>query len=102
MGCGEQLILGEGRQLWCCHSKCPRPTAAAEILADTETGHVIAITPERFNVRHPLRERLGDALLACGLHMLLESEDGPELAPGRYRGTVCSDGRWDFTPLGDA
>ncbi len=98
MGCGEQLILGEGRQLWCCHSKCPRPTAAAEILADTETEHVVTVTMDgQFTIRHPLHERLGDALMACDLHVLLASQDGPLLEPGQHRAALCSNGGWDFT-----
>ena len=41
MGCGEGLILGEGGVIWCAALLCPRPTAAAEILADRESEHIV-------------------------------------------------------------
>lgn len=98
MGCGEQLILGEGRQLCCVHSKCPRPTAAAEILADTETGHVVTVTLDgQFAIRHPLRERLDDALLSCQLHVFMENDEKFWLAAGCYRAAGEPD--WSFTRL---
>jgi len=38
MGCGEGLILSELGELFCGDLLCPRPTAAAEILADAGPG----------------------------------------------------------------
>ena len=98
MGCGEGLILGEGGVLWCADLLCPRPTAAAEILADPEAGHLIDITLDgQFTIRHPLRERLDDALMRCGLHVLLAADDAPWLEPGRYRAAGEPD--WSFTRI---
>lgn len=98
MGCGEQLIQGEGHQVWCCHSACPRPTAAAEILADPETGHIVTFTDDGFTIRHPLRERLDDALMTCPLHAGLMDgtlDAGEWLEPGQYRAVQKGPG-WAF------
>ena len=50
----------------------------------------------QFTIRHPLRERLDDALLRCALHTLLASDDAPDLAPGRYRADTDSQAAWFF------
>jgi hypothetical protein len=96
MGCREGLILGEGGTIWCGSLLCPRPTAAAEILADPEAGHIVDITLDgQFTIRHPPHERLDDALLTCKLHQLLAGENTPFLKPGRYRASGEPD--WVFT-----
>jgi uncharacterized protein DUF6085 len=87
LGCGEGLILGEGGQIWCADLLCPRPTAAAEILADAEADHVVVLGGAGFTVRHPLRERLDDLLMSCTLHEYLANLPGPPQPPGRYRVT---------------
>jgi Family of unknown function (DUF6085) len=87
LGCGEGLILGEGGVIWCGNLLCPRPSAAAEILADGEAAHVITLDEDSFTVRHPLRERLDDALMTCSLHAYLAGGAGPPQPPGRYRVT---------------
>jgi hypothetical protein len=102
MGCGERLIIGEGGVLWCASLLCPRPDAAAEILADGEAEHIVSWAGDGFTIRHPLRERLDDALLRCELHLhcgwLLGDGSGPE--PGTYR--VRGQGRvqwcWERLP----
>lgn len=93
MGCGEGLILSELGEIFCADLLCPRPAAAAEILADTESGHVVTFTAEGFTIRHPLRERLDDALLTCALHEHLASRDAPLLPPGTYRAQSPRPGR---------
>jgi len=85
MGCGEGLILGEGGVIWCAALLCPRPTAAAEILADRESEHIVIFGETEFTVRHPLRERLDDALMDCELHKDIAAMDGPPVTPGTYR-----------------
>lgn len=81
MGCGETLALRDG-QIACLGTDCPEPAAVATILADPETDHLVRINETSFSVRHPLRERLADALLTCGLTAQL-GRDVP--VPGAYR-----------------
>jgi hypothetical protein len=68
----------------CCWPDCPRPTAAHEILADRETEHIVDLGTEGFTLRHPLRERLDDALMDCDVHARLAA-GGPPASTGRFR-----------------
>jgi hypothetical protein len=68
----------------CCWPDCPRPTAAHEILADRESEHVVDLGVEGFTLRHPLRERLDDALMDCDVHARLAA-GGPPASTGRFR-----------------
>lgn len=84
MGCGQTLMVGPvTRELFCFAVDCPRPTAAAQILADPETDHIATVTADEFTLRHPLRERLDDALLHCDVHRWLSR--GAPNEPGRWR-----------------
>jgi hypothetical protein len=87
MGCGHSLALGEGGILACTRAGCPRPDAAAAILADTESEHVVTFTDDGFTIRHPVRERLPgqDDLEGCSLHLWLSRRVAPLFEPGRYR-----------------
>ncbi len=85
MGCGETLFLASGGYVTCGRLECPRPSAAADILGDAETRHVVRLGDEVFTVLHPLQERLDDALMDCSLHEYLVSLDGSPRQPGRYR-----------------
>ena len=88
MGCGEGLILAEGGVIWCASLLCPRPGAAAEILADPEAGHLASVTLDgQFTIRHPLRERLDDALMTCRLFAYLANGGWLPEATGRFRVT---------------
>lgn len=101
MGCGEGLILGEGGQVWCASLLCPVPDAAARILDDAETGHIVELLAGTFTIFHPLRERLDDDLVACSLHAHVASQDEPPQPPGRYRVTGPGDGSvfaWEPLP----
>ena len=87
VGCGPTLetSAADGR-IRCAAPECPRPTAAAEILADRETEHIVEFDEIGFTIRHPLRERLDDALLQCVLHAQLARLDNPPTPGlGRYR-----------------
>lgn len=78
--------LQEGEGIACTNTDCWRPSAAQEILADRETEHVVSFDETGFVIRHPLRERLDDALLYCELHEeCQEMGSPPEEGPGRYR-----------------
>lgn len=64
---GADLWLGSDRVLGCGNDQCPRPTAAAEILGDSEIHHVVRFDIDHFDVKHPLHERLDGCLLGCGI-----------------------------------
>ena len=85
MGCGRTLFLGSGGHVTCSLTVCPRPTAVDDLLEDQETEHIVVFEVARFTVRHPLRERLDDALMTCQLHEQLSMLGGPPVRPGRYR-----------------
>lgn len=87
MGCGESLTLATGGQIRCEYPLCPRPTAASEILADPQTGHIVELGVRDFSIIHPLRERLDGQLLECELNEYLQDLGGPPQPPGRYRVT---------------
>jgi len=88
MGCGQTLRAEETRavnRIVCWGSGCPEPLAASRILQDSETEHVVQFGGSGFTLRHPLRERLGDALMECDLHLLLMALPGPpDGRPGRF------------------
>ena len=85
MGCGRTLFLADGGNVTCSHAHCPRPDAAAAVLADQETEHIVDFGETTFTIRHPLRERLDDDLMDCELHKDIAAMDGPPVQPGRYR-----------------
>lgn len=95
MGCGNTLFVGSGGYITCSHLECPRPDAVATLLEDREVEHIVTIFPATFTIRHPLRERLDDALMTCDLHTHMAALDGPPAAPGRYRARQ-HDGRWTW------
>lgn len=99
MGCGETLHLGEGGFVTCMKLECPVPDAASSILEDRETEHVVVFTLTGFTIRHPLKERLGDALLTCDLQELLSAQ-GPPQVHGRYRSIRPEGGAWYMERLG--
>ncbi len=84
--CGsESLFLGSGGYVTCGWIECKRPTAVSDLLDDRETEHVVQFDENEFTVRHPLHERLDDALMDCKLHAYLSHRGGPPVALGRYR-----------------
>lgn len=100
--CGkESLFLGHGGRVTCSRLTCPRPSAADEILGQSETHHILTTDQVRFTVWHPLRERLDDALMNCALYEHI-TVHGQRLEPGRYRVTEREHSVhpvWDFTKL---
>lgn len=84
--CGAQtLYTMAGGHIRCTWSHCPRPTAVDELLQDSETEHVVQFGEAGFTIRHPLQERLDDALMECRLHQVLVGMAGPPVTQGRYR-----------------
>jgi hypothetical protein len=103
MGCGTTLALSAQGQIACAGRFCPNPVAVQQILGDSETEHIVEFMEENFVIRHPLRERVDDALLECELHHYLSALDGPPVA-GRYRArrrTEKWQHEWVYERLGD-
>ncbi|RBQ21565.1 (2Fe-2S)-binding protein [Spongiactinospora rosea] len=92
MGCGRTLFLAEGGHVTCSSLRCPRPTVVDELLDDRESEHLVLFDAAGFTIRHPLHERLGDALMICPLHSDIQGSSGPPVAPGRYRAVRVADG----------
>lgn len=85
MGCGETLFIGPMHgYITCSFLGCPNAGAVTEILAQPETEHIVTFEPNNFTILHPLRERLGDQLTKCRLHLYCAALLTP-LKPGRYR-----------------
>lgn len=99
MGCGSTLALGEDGHVTCSLDRCPRPDAVTEILDDRETEHLVTFSETAFTVRHPLRERLDDALMACQLHEHIAGLSGPPIEPGRYRALAEGPDEWSWWPV---
>ncbi|MEV1295803.1 DUF6085 family protein [Pseudonocardia sp. NPDC049635] len=99
MGCGRTLFLAAGGRVTCRHVDCPAPCAVDDLLDDRETEHVVEFADTVFTVRHPLRERLGDQLMACELHQYIADLPGPPVVPGRYRARADGD-RWSWELIG--
>jgi len=85
-GCGRTLMF-DPTNGWvsCSASDCARPTAVTELLADSESEHVVQLSQVTFTVRHPLRERLDDGLWECELHDWIKDQPKAPHPPGRYR-----------------
>ena len=84
MGCGQALALTVAGRVICEDDGCPNPDAAAMVLDDGETAHIAVFAGDGYTIRHPLKERIGDALMRCGLHEFLR-DSGTRVASGRYR-----------------
>lgn len=101
MGCGQTLFLGAGGHVTCSLIGCPRPTAVDELLHDQEIEHLVKFGEDTFTVRHPLHERLDDALMTCSLHTYIAGLDGLPMRPGRYRARRWPDGGLGLTATED-
>lgn len=102
MGCGEHLHLSRDSGLISCLARdCPRPLAVTELLRDDEVEHTVLLTETSFTLKHPLRERLGEAsLFNCSVHEFLQEMRPDDIAPpGKYRVTVSPDGDVGWFPL---
>lgn len=98
MGCGQTLFVASGH-IHCSLSNCPRPAAVAEILDDREVEHLVTFSDTAFTVRHPLRERLDDALMQCQLHEHIAGLSGPPVQSGRYRALAEGPDEWSWWPV---
>lgn len=102
MGCGSTLYLAEGGFVTCWVPGCPDRAAVGEILSDPESEHLVTFTSSGFTVRHPLRERIDDALQTCDL--LGFCARWPPARPGTYRlrPRLDGEGLWTFEWLGNS
>lgn len=86
--CGNaSLVLGSTGHVECEHEDCAMTDAVDLLLSDEETEHVVRFEDDRFHVKHPLRERIGDALLNCTVYTSIH-DDPPGIDSGLYRVTV--------------
>jgi hypothetical protein len=101
--CGEGSLVpggtGTNRDLHCTSKHCPRPSAAHEILADSEIHHLVDIGHTAFSLRHPLWERLDNRLLDCPVYRSLSLGTRPPLEPGKYRVWQHGSESLKFEPL---
>ena len=92
--CGQDGLMVVSGSLLCTAVGCPMPTAAARLLEDRETQHVVTVTEDgRWTIRHPLYERIGRLLTTCDLTAVLHAST--PLAPATYR-AVPLPGGWMF------
>lgn len=98
--CGMRTLCMENalplNRIICTSGACPDPHSAQRILQDAQTDHLVDFGGAGFTIRHPLRERLDDALMDCELHLALMGMPGPpEGRPGKFR-VFMEDGRWEM------
>lgn len=85
MGCGQKLALDRDAKVYCQNPMCPDQHAMHTIMADSETEHLVYVESAGWTVRHPLRERIGNALDECEVTKLMQRMGAAPLAPGTYR-----------------
>lgn len=81
--CGEKKlhIHSDVGMVHCLNPECPDQSAAGKILADPEIHHLVTFKDNHYNLKHPLRERIGDKLLDCTVSRWLFSmqmKHGPQ------------------------
>lgn len=102
--CGERsLFRGFQGRISCSTDDCPAPAAVHNLLNDPNlTAHTVCITENGWTIRHPLAERIGDALFTCDLagHLNGQRQANSDLAPGVYRLDISPRGKvWHLTPI---
>lgn len=98
MGCGQTLRLDVTGVIVCQAPTCPLPHAVTKLLQMREViEHRVTLTPDDFQVVHPLRERFGDEIGRCQADQYLLSFAGPPVPPGVYQLGLQSDGSWMLT-----
>ena len=94
--CGRTTLMvnPKGGDIFCSYETCRRPDAASAILYDgQETGHLVTVKKDGFwTAKHPLIERLDDALLTCRIGDYIQQQRA-WINPGIYRITSL-DGQW--------
>lgn len=98
MGCGTTLYLTHDDQIACSAGDCGRPRAAAEILTDGETAHIVHLGPYDFSLQHPLAERLDGRILTCRVNRAISTAGSPPQPIGSYRVVPTASGL-EWTPM---
>lgn len=100
--CGRTALRLNGQnEVVCGWVGCLRPKAATEILCDREIHHVVTFTDDGgYTIRHPLSERLDDALMDCPLQAELVGLDAAPMPPGRYRALLLA-GLWAYSRVAE-
>lgn len=94
--CGAQsLFVADEGHITCSFVSCPQPDAVSLILDDRETEHIAQLGANGWTVRHPLRERIGDALMTCSLNDYLRDIDQPEEL-GTFRARREAEDVWSW------
>jgi hypothetical protein len=94
MGCGPRLHVMSGGMIMCLAEGCPDPSAVTAILSERETLDVVTFDEDSFNVLHPLRERIGRALLTCPVAAACARLSGPpDSGNGQFRAWLDEDKR---------
>lgn len=89
--CGHTIYLTLDGQLVCGNGSCPDRLAAHKLLHEPERDHVATVEDGRFNLKHPLRERINDDLLSCSIHARLSKLRALPSTSGAYRITEHGD-----------
>lgn len=102
--CGQRsLYRGFQGRITCATADCPDAGAVHNLLNDPNlTAHLVSVTVHGWTIRHPLVERVGDALFTCdlGTHLNGQREANADLGPGVYRVDINPRGRvWHLTPV---
>lgn len=81
--------IGDYTELRCWREEeCPDPDAANRLLRNVEIHHIVRFSEDlTFTVKHPLRERIDDALFDCNIHgVVVDLLDGGLIEPrGSWR-----------------
>lgn len=89
MGCGETLVASQGYgdlyDILCTNPDCTYLDAVTRILANPYLdAHVVELTSMGFTIKHPISERVDDALFSCQLHTYISRLDRPPRDVGYY------------------
>lgn len=89
--CGNQTLRYAASRLGvvCTTPGCPRPSAVNALLAIATPEHEVELRANGFSIKHPMIERIDDALFNCPLHAYLTEivdgrQENGDLELGRY------------------
>ena len=85
MGCGKTLYLAAKGKVECANPACDEHDAVSTLLMDAESEHLVAFAGASWSAKHPLRERLGNALLTCKVHEAVDIMLARPVEDGLYR-----------------
>jgi uncharacterized protein DUF6085 len=104
VGCGKTLTLSAKGFVECINPSCTNPSAAAKLLQDRETEHLVRLYAEAdFTAKHPLRERIEGELFDCSIGAAMLTRMARDLEPGMYRvaRSPIGPGGWSYEPINE-